>query len=103
MAEEQQQPEQILMQSVVTPDMVPLVQLRWGDLKCQLSPQEARQHALGILECAEAAMHDTALVGFLTHDAGIDITAAVVTIGRLRKYRGDVDREDWREPPSEQS
>lgn len=46
----------------------PLVLITWGDQSGQLSPDEARQHALRILECAEAAESDAFVFGWLTRD-----------------------------------
>src|SRR5262245_46491786 len=46
----------------------PLVEMSWGDLKAQLSLDEARQHAMYILECAEAAESDAFVFQLLTRD-----------------------------------
>jgi hypothetical protein len=43
-------------------DGEPSVELRWGDLSCQLSPEDARQHALDIIVAAKAAEQDAAVV-----------------------------------------
>jgi len=41
------------------------VTIRWGDMGGQLSPEEARQHALAVIEAADAAEHDAAVVAFM--------------------------------------
>ena len=46
----------------------PLVQMRWGKMEGQLTVDEARQHALIILECAEAAESDAFVFHWLTRD-----------------------------------
>lgn len=87
----------ILLQSTVrNGDWAPSVQLKWGEQGGQLTPAEARMHALAILECAEAAIHDSALVRFLIEDVGIDEEQALKTVFGLREFRGDSTREDWR-------
>jgi len=46
----------------------PLVQIKWGDKEGQLSVEEARVHALIILEVAEAAESDAFVFQWLTRD-----------------------------------
>ncbi|MCC6328950.1 MAG: hypothetical protein IT174_10570 [Acidobacteria bacterium] len=46
----------------------PLVQIDWGDLSAQLGLREAREHALGILEAAEAAESDAFVFQWITRD-----------------------------------
>ncbi|HEY0658045.1 MAG TPA: hypothetical protein VGD05_06210 [Pyrinomonadaceae bacterium] len=46
----------------------PLVEIVWGNQKAQLSLTEARNHALYILECAEAAESDAFVFQWLTRD-----------------------------------
>jgi len=41
-----------------------VVELRWGNRKMQMSVAEARQHAMQVLEVAEAAETDAFLVAF---------------------------------------
>jgi hypothetical protein len=48
--------------------MEPLVEIHWGDAKAQMSVDEARQHALAVLECAEAAVSDAFVFAWLTRD-----------------------------------
>lgn len=48
--------------------MEPLVEIQWGDRKAQVGLEEARNHALHILECAEAAESDAFVFGWLTRD-----------------------------------
>jgi hypothetical protein len=46
----------------------PLVQIQWGDKSCQMGLNEAREHALGILEAAEAAESDAFVFHWLMRD-----------------------------------
>lgn len=41
-----------------------LVNIRWGNMSAQLSVKEARDHAIGILEAAEAATTDALLYDY---------------------------------------
>lgn len=88
--------DEILMQSIVNQDLLPMVQVKWGDNKGQLTPEAAREHALHMLECAEAAIYDASLVRFLMGELDIEFEAAHQMLYGLRKFRGDSTREDWR-------
>lgn len=46
----------------------PLVEISWGDRKAQFGLEEARQHAHGILEAAEAAESDAFVFQWLMRD-----------------------------------
>ena len=60
---------QIFVTSIVSGrTFEPLVQIEWGDKKCQLGLDEARSHALWILEAAEAAESDAFVFQWLTRD-----------------------------------
>lgn len=59
----------------------PMVQLTWGDQSGQLTPGEARRHALSILEAADAAESDAFVFRWLTRDI----------IGNA-----DDERENWK-------
>jgi len=63
-----------------------LVQLTWGDKKAQLTCEEARQHALVILECADAAESDACLVRFLGK-IGMEREDAVKILVDFRVFR----------------
>lgn len=43
----------------------PYVVLNWGDKNCQLTTEEAKTHALFILDCAAAAEFDAAFAKFM--------------------------------------
>jgi hypothetical protein len=43
----------------------PMVELRWDDKLLQWSPEETRQHAMILLEAAEAAVHDGWFAAFV--------------------------------------
>lgn len=65
----------------------PVVALRWGPQAGQLSPEEARAHALMILEAAAAADADAFLVSFLQHVVGVDETTAGQLLVEFRQWR----------------
>jgi hypothetical protein len=70
----------------------PLVEIRWGDLRAQLGLEEARSHALYILECAEGAESDAFVFQWLTRDiigttAGDDRENFMQVIEEFRKFR----------------
>lgn len=46
----------------------PMIEFEWGAQRAQLSLEEARNHALYILECAEAAESDAFVFQWLTRD-----------------------------------
>lgn len=81
----------------------PYVQCRVGLEQWQWDIPTAREHALALLAVAEAAVHDAAMVRWMTlgpleapHDT------ALQAVADLRRFRGDTAREDWR-PDAEAS
>lgn len=60
----------------------PLVEITWGDKKAQFGLKEAREHALYILECAEAAESDAFVFKWLTRDV----------IGTAEDEKGNFDQ-----------
>jgi hypothetical protein len=64
-----------------------VLEFTWGENRAQLSCQEAREHALGILECAEAAESDSFLVHFLMQELGLEFEKAVQIMASFRTYR----------------
>jgi hypothetical protein len=62
-------PEMIEVKSLVSGrTMEPFVEIVWGEQRAQLSLEEARNHALYILECADAAESDLFVFQWLTRD-----------------------------------
>lgn len=94
--EENEEGVDLSMQSIVNLKLEPMVQLKWGREVGQLTPEEARQHARYVLECAEAAVHDAAMVRWLMERMELSKVSALQAMEALRKYRGDSTREDWR-------
>jgi len=70
----------------------PFMHLRWGDQAGQFSPEEARQHALRIVDAAAASEFDAALVKALTGELGLDYGRAVAFLGIMREQRGGTDQ-----------
>lgn len=66
-----------------------LVQCRVGEQRWQWLPDEARTHALAVLTAAEAAVHDAAMVRWLTLEVGMDAEKATRGLLELRRFRGD--------------
>lgn len=64
-----------------------VVQLEWGDKKAQLSCEEARQHALRIMECAEAAESDAFFIEWLQTNLSFSMETAVQMLENFRSYR----------------
>jgi len=66
----------------------PFVHLTWGEMKAQLTPAEARAHALHILECAEAAESDALLWRWLDETTGVTDEQKAAVLIRFRELRG---------------
>jgi hypothetical protein len=64
-----------------------VVEFTWGEKRAQLSVQEARDHALVVLECAEAAETDAFLVHFLENELKMDFDRAVGIMRSFRSFR----------------
>lgn len=78
---------------------LPQVDFRYGFEHFTLTVEQAREHALDILQCAEAASQDAGIYRWLTlSELGLNPRAAATAIGDLRRFRGDVPKEDWRTP-----
>lgn len=67
----------------------PYVCLAWGQQEAQLTVEESREHALAILECAEAAVGDSLIWRLLEEKLGIDDERIAVVIEDLRTFRED--------------
>ena len=65
------------------------VTLRWASESAQMTPDEARQHALRILECAEAAESDAAVFAFFRARLEVEPAVAGHMVADLREYRGN--------------
>jgi hypothetical protein len=83
-------PEEINVTSLVSGrTLEPVVQIQWGEHRAQLSPEEARQHALSILSCAEAAESDAFVFQWLTRDiVGTEAERAAEFERIMREFRG---------------
>jgi hypothetical protein len=70
-----------------------IVSLQWQDLSLQLEPDDARQHALQILECAEASESDLFLYSFLqdTIDASLDEAHILIRDFQLFRQRNHLE------------
>lgn len=83
---------------------LPLVDFRYGFEHFTLDVDQARDHALNVLRCAEAASQDAGVYRWLTlSDLGLPERAAAEAIRDLRRYRGDAEKEDWRTPEQQSS
>lgn len=68
-------------------DSQPVVEFRWGDQVGELTPDEARAHALKILAAADAAESDAFMVGFLRNEVGASLQGAAGLLQEFRVYR----------------
>lgn len=77
---------------------LPLVEFLYGLENFTLEVEQARRHALNILACAETASQDAALYRWLTlsEQLSFDPTTAAAAIHDLRRFRGDAEKQDWR-------
>jgi DNA-binding FadR family transcriptional regulator len=65
-----------------------MVVLKWGKESGVLTPDEARAHALKILECADSAESDEFLFWWLEHRVGIEeISARLAMLKDFRTFR----------------
>lgn len=62
------------------------VSMHWRDETGQLTPGQAREFALGVIEAADAAEHDAAIVRWAA-DAGMDELARARILAAVRKGR----------------
>jgi hypothetical protein len=65
----------------------PFVHLAWGSQRGQLVPEEIRQHALRLLECAEAAETDCYVMGWLITHMELEPHGAARMLEQFRKFR----------------
>lgn len=81
---------QLYLESVVSAQTgEPRVNLTWESTRLgQLSVEEARQHALAVLEVAEAAEQDAFLFRWLQKVVGLSPQKAVLVLGEFRSTRG---------------
>jgi hypothetical protein len=75
----------------------PIVQLSWGEQAGQISPEQARAHALLILEAAQNAVADAAILGWARDELGVDLERGAQLLDALRRYRTD----RWGQPDLE--
>lgn len=65
----------------------PLVQMTLKGTQIQMSPEEARQIAYSLIECAEASLRDCFLVDFMTQRIKTDLHGAAVILQEFRSWR----------------
>lgn len=77
-------------------DYRPFVQLNWGSGGCQMTPDEAREHAYKILAAAEAAESDAFLVDFLREKVGLSTAVDVsMILQHFREFRENKLPINW--------
>lgn len=80
--------ETINITSVVSArNNMPFVQMKWGDMGCQMTPDEAREHAYGILDAANAAETDSIMLRFLADKIGVETQDAADVLREFRTFR----------------
>jgi hypothetical protein len=86
-------------QSGVNKNGEPFVQLLMDDNPiCQLSPEEARDHAKNILEATEASEQGAFMLSFMQQKVGLDVSRAMQVIVHFRKWR---EARGKKGPPSD--
>jgi hypothetical protein len=60
----------------------------------QMTPEEVRQHALQLLETAEAAVHDAAMAQWLRKRLDADPEHAAAMVADIREFRADQPGSD---------
>lgn len=86
-------PPPILFTSGVTAKTgEPFVHLSWGEMHAQMNAEEVRQHALGLMMCADAAEFDAA---FAKAMGGITPEVATMLV-QIRNAR-EAAHGSWRE------
>ena len=87
----------------------PYVQMDWGESVGQLEVESARAHAMLILEAAQNAVNDAALLEWCRNELDLDRERAAQMIDALRTYRTDrwgqpdLELEFQKPPPEEES
>ncbi len=84
--------------------------IRGENIIAQMDPQQARDHARGILETTEAAEQDAFFLGFLKSNLDLDHQAAMAIIMDFRAVRieqtgkksGARNSRDWVMPPKKE-
>lgn len=66
---------------------LPFIQIKWGENGCQMTPEEAREHAYAILDCANAAETDSIMLRYLMEKVGLDMSNAAVIMQDFRRLR----------------
>lgn len=85
----------IEVQSIVSAaDRTAYVQIRGA--VGQMTPAEARDLALNLLQAAEAAETDSLILRFVRDALNGDERHAAVLLNELRQMRGEAPRKDWR-------
>lgn len=69
----------------------PCVVLRWYDHSGQLTPAEAREHAMKVLAAADAAESDAFLVQFMAQKIGVDKPQQAMMLQEFRKFREEME------------
>lgn len=67
----------------------PFIQMRSGEAAWQMTPAQARQHALIILDSAVEAERDAATIAFLSEAMDMPIENAATFLDEMRKHRKD--------------
>lgn len=69
-------------------DGTPFVMVQWGKQTGQLTPDEADAHAVAVIQAAQAARHDAAIMQELQESIGVDFQTAGRFLLALRERLG---------------
>jgi hypothetical protein len=65
----------------------PIVEIAWGENRGQLTAEEARAHAMRVLECADAAESDLFIFTWVTDSLGMPAPQAATLLADFRAFR----------------
>lgn len=75
-------------------DGQPKINLRWGNQMAQMTPDEAREHAHGIVRCADAAESDAFLFKFFSDKIGANAAMAGQILVEFRAFRTETEERN---------
>ena len=79
-------PQALHMEAGVSAAYEAFVHLAWRKERVQLTPAEAKQHALALLEVATAAEYEAAFMRWVRDKLEADMDHAAVLLMELRRY-----------------
>lgn len=69
----------------------PFVAVEFGETKTQMTTAKAREIAMILLECAESAESDRAVMDYFANKVGLPFEQAAIMVQELRNHRKDME------------